>query len=89
MDDLSLASGLGGKAPGAGGLDLLGVVAGSEGLLGVVVEATLRILRKPPVTRTLLAGFSSVAAAGQCVADIIAAGIVPAAMEFKIGRAHV
>jgi glycolate oxidase len=73
---------LGGKAPGAGGLDLLGVVAGSEGLLGVVVEATLRILRKPPVTRTLLAGFSSVAAAGQCVADIIAAGLVPAAMEF-------
>jgi len=65
-----------------GGLDLLGVVAGSEGLLGVVVEATLRILPKPPVTRTLLAAFRSVPAAGQCVAAIIAAGIVPAAMEF-------
>ncbi|HEY1631438.1 MAG TPA: FAD-linked oxidase C-terminal domain-containing protein [Rhizomicrobium sp.] len=65
-----------------GGLDLLGVVAGSEGLLGVVVEATLRILPKPPVTRTLLAAFRSVPAAGQCVAQIIAAGIVPAAMEF-------
>ena len=77
---------LGGKAPGAGGLDLLGVVAGSEGLLGVVTEATLRILPKPPMTRTLLAAFGSVPAAGQCVADIIAAGIVPAAMEFMDRR---
>jgi glycolate oxidase len=77
---------LGGKAFGAGGLDLLGVVAGSEGLLGVVVEATLRILPKPPATRTLLAAFAGVPAAGQCVADIIAAGIVPAAMEFMDRR---
>ena len=77
---------LGGKALGAGGFDLLGVVAGSEGLLGVVVEATLRILPKPPVTRTLLAAFSNVPDAGQCVADIIAAGIVPAAMEFMDRR---
>jgi glycolate oxidase len=84
--EMLLASGeavrLGGAAPGAGGLDLLGVVAGSEGLLGVVVEATLRITPKAPVTRTLLAGFAGVAAAGRCVAEIIAAGIVPAAMEF-------
>jgi glycolate oxidase len=77
---------LGGKAPGAGGLDLLGVVAGSEGLLGVVVEATLRILRKAPVTRTLLIAFHSVPGAGQCVANVIAAGIVPAAMEFMDRR---
>ncbi|HEV2563326.1 MAG TPA: FAD-linked oxidase C-terminal domain-containing protein [Rhizomicrobium sp.] len=77
---------LGGKAPGAGGLDLLGVVCGSEGLLGVVVEATLRILPKPPITRTLLAVFRAVPAAGQCVADIIAAGIIPAAMEFMDRR---
>ncbi len=77
---------LGGKAPGAGGLDLLGVIAGSEGLLGIVVEATLRILPKPPATRTLLAAFRSVPDAGQCVADIIAAGIVPAAMEFMDRR---
>ncbi|MEI9997003.1 MAG: FAD-linked oxidase C-terminal domain-containing protein [Rhizomicrobium sp.] len=88
--ELVLATGerlrLGGKAPGAGGLDLLGVVAGSEGLLGVVVEATLRLLPKPPCTRTLLAAFASVPAAGQCVADIIAAGLVPAAMEFMDGR---
>lgn len=77
---------LGGKAPGAGGLDLLGVVAGSEGLLGVVVEAILRILPKPPVTRTLIAAFRAVPDAGVCVANVIAAGIVPAAMEFMDRR---
>jgi glycolate oxidase len=88
--ELALAGGeriaLGGKSPGANGLDLLGIVAGSEGLLGIVVEATLRVLPKPPVTRTLLAAFPSVPAAGQCVADIIAAGLVPAAMEFMDRR---
>ena len=73
---------LGGKAPGAGGLDLLGLITGSEGLLGVVVEATVRILRKAPVTRTMLASFDSVPDAGACVAAIIGDGIVPAAMEF-------
>jgi len=77
---------LGGKSLAQGGFDLLGVVAGSEGLLGVVVEATLRILPKPPVTRTLLAAFRDVPAAGQCVADIIAAGIVPSALEFMDRR---
>jgi len=76
----------GGKSAHPGGLDLLGIVAGSEGLLGIVVEATLRILPKPPVTRTLLAAFPSVPAAGQGVAEIIAAGIVPAAMEFMDRR---
>jgi len=65
-----------------GGYDLMGVVTGSEGLLGVVVEATVRILPKPPMTRTLMAAFGSVPDAGQCVAEIIASGIVPAAMEF-------
>jgi glycolate oxidase len=77
---------LGGKSGSARGLDFLGVVAGSEGLLGIVVEACLRILPKPPVTRTLVAAFASVPAAGQCVADIIADGIVPAAMEFMDRR---
>jgi glycolate oxidase len=77
---------LGGKAPQAGALDLLGVVAGSEGLLGVVVETTLRILPRPPLTRTLLAAFHDVPCAGLCVANIIAAGIVPAAMEFMDRR---
>jgi glycolate oxidase len=74
------------RLDGTGGYDLLGVIAGSEGLLGIVVEATVRILPKPPVTRTLMAAFSSVPAAGQCVADIIAGGIVPAAMEFMDKR---
>jgi glycolate oxidase len=73
---------LGGKGGSDGGYDLLGIVAGSEGLLGIVVEATVRILPRPPVTRTLLAAFKSVPDAGQCVANIIAGGIVPAAMEF-------
>ncbi|HVV28658.1 MAG TPA: FAD-linked oxidase C-terminal domain-containing protein [Rhizomicrobium sp.] len=78
---------LGGKCGAQGGLDLLGLVTGSEGLLGVVVEVVVKILRKAPVTRTLLAAFDSVPAAGQCVADIIADGVVPAAMEFMDRRA--
>src|SRR5579872_6326136 len=73
---------LGGKAVGPNGLDLLGLVIGSEGLLGMVVDVTVRILRTPPVTRTLLAAFDSVPDAGTCVAAIIADGVVPAAMEF-------
>jgi glycolate oxidase len=73
---------LGGKSGAQGGLDLLGLVTGSEGLLGVVVEVVVKILRKAPVTRTLLASFDSVPAAGACVAAIIADGVVPAAMEF-------
>ena len=73
---------LGGKAPGAAGLDLLGLITGSEGLLGMVVEATVRIIRKAPVTRTMLASFDAVPDAGACVAAIIGDGVVPAAMEF-------
>jgi glycolate oxidase len=78
---------LGGKCGAQGGLDILGLVTGSEGLLGVVVEVVVKILRKPPVTRTLLAAFNSVPAAGACVAAIIADGVVPAAMEFMDRRA--
>jgi len=77
---------LGGKCGAQGGLDLLGVVTGSEGLLGVVVEVVVKILRKAPVTRTLLASFDNVPAAGACVAAIIADGVVPAAMEFMDRR---
>jgi len=77
---------LGGKCGAQGGLDLLGIVTGSEGLLGVVVEVVVKILRKAPVTRTLLASFGSVPAAGACVAAIIADGVVPAAMEFMDRR---
>ena len=63
------------------GLDLLGVVVGSEGLLGVVTEVTVRILPKPEGARALLIGFATVVGAGHCVADVIAAGIIPAGME--------
>src|ERR1700761_453553 len=78
---------IGGKCGAQGGLDLLGLITGSEGLLGVVVEVVVKILRKPPVTRTLMASFDSVPAAGECVARIIADGVVPAAMEFMDARA--
>jgi glycolate oxidase len=73
---------LGGKAGAQGGIDLLGLITGSEGLLGTVVEVTVKILRKPPVTRTLLGSFDTVQKAGACVAAIIGDGILPAAMEF-------
>ncbi len=72
---------LGGAGMEQPGLDLLGLVCGSEGLLGVVTEATVRILPKPATARALLMGFPSVAAAGDCVAAIIAAGIIPAGLE--------
>ena len=72
---------LGGKHFDAGGYDLLGVMTGSEGLLAVVTEVTVRILPKPPEARALLIGFAATADAGNAVAAIIAAGIIPAGME--------
>jgi glycolate oxidase len=72
---------LGGQHLDPAGLDLLGIVVGSEGLLGVVTEVTVRILPKPQTARALLLGFDTVERAGQCVADVIAAGIIPAGME--------
>ena len=72
---------LGGKGLDAAGLDLLGIITGSEGLLGVITEVTVRILRKPETARALLIGFDRSEAAGQCVADVISAGIIPAGME--------
>src|SRR3546814_2952367 len=63
------------------GFYLLGVVVGSEVLLGVFTEVTVRILPKPEGARGLLIGFPSVESAGQCVADVIAGGIIPAGME--------
>src|SRR6201997_5697942 len=59
----------------------MGVMTGSEGLLGVVTEVTVRILRKPPTARALLIGFATTADAGNCVAAIIGAGIIPGGME--------
>ena len=72
---------LGGRALDPAGLDLVGLVVGSEGLLGVVTEVTVRILPRPETARAVLIGFPSVEQAGQAVADVIAAGIIPAGME--------
>src|SRR5438045_88570 len=71
----------GGKHLDAGGYDVLGVITGSEGLLGVVTEVTVRILRKPETARALLIGFPSQESGGDCVAAIIGAGIIPGGME--------
>ena len=72
---------LGGKALDPDGPDLLGVVVGSEGTLGIVTQITLRIVRAPQVVRTLLAGFETMDAAGVAVSGIVAAGILPSAIE--------
>jgi glycolate oxidase len=72
---------LGGKHLDSDGYDLMGVMTGSEGLLGVVTEVTVRLLRKPETARAVLVGFPSAEAAGNCVAGIIGAGIIPAGME--------
>lgn len=72
---------IGGKAPENDGYDIMGVINGSEGLLGVVTEVTVRILQKPETARAVMVGFAEIEAAGQCVADIIGAGIIPGGME--------
>ncbi len=73
---------IGGAHSDAPGYDLLGLICGSEGQLGVVTEATLRILPKPQGARPVLIGFDSNEAAGACVSDIIRAGLLPVAIEF-------
>ena len=72
---------LGGSAPGLPGSELLPVFVGSEGTLGVVVEATLRLTPRPEAVVLMLAAFPSMVAAAEAVSGVIAAGIVPAAME--------
>lgn len=73
---------IGGAHLDAGGLDLLGLICGSEGQLGVVTEATLKILPKPEGARPVLIGFDDSEVAGACVSDIIKAGVLPVAIEF-------
>ncbi len=72
---------LGGKHLDSGGYDLLGIVTGSEGLLGVVTEITVRILKKPQTARAALIGFTKSEDGGECVARIIGSGIIPGGME--------
>jgi len=78
---------LGGKHLDASGYDLLGLINGSEGLLGVVTEVTVRILKKPETARAMLIGFPSSEDAGECVSRIIASGIIPGGMEIMDGPA--
>lgn len=73
---------IGGAHLDAAHYDLLGLICGSEGQLGVVTEATLRILHKPEGARPVLMGFDSNEVAGECVSDIIKAGVLPVAIEF-------
>jgi glycolate oxidase len=72
---------VGGKHLDSDGYDLMGLMTGSEGLLGVVTEVTVRILQKPETARAVLLGFPSVEQGGDCVASIIAAGIIPGGLE--------
>jgi len=73
---------IGGKALDAAGYDLLGLICGSEGQLGIVTEATVRLIAKPEGARPVLFGFESSVSAGACVTDIIGSGIIPVAIEF-------
>ena len=76
---------LGGPHGGQAGIDLLGVINGSEGLLAVVTEVTVKLVPKPEQVATIIVGFSSVRDAGMAVSSIIAAGIIPAGMEMMDG----
>lgn len=73
---------IGGEHLDAPGYDLLGLVCGSEGQIGIITEAVVRILPKPEGAQPVLFGFETAESAGACVASIIAAGLVPVAMEF-------
>ncbi len=72
---------IGGQSLDAPGYDLLALLTGSEGLLGIITSVTVKLLPKPEATEVLLAAFSTVEAAGQGVAAVIAAGIIPAGLE--------
>ncbi len=78
---------LGGKHLDSEGYDLMGLMTGSEGLLGVITEVTVRLLPKPETARGLLLAFPTVEAGAGCVADIIAAGIIPGGLEMMDGPA--
>ena len=71
----------GGKTLDSEGYDFLGLMTGSEGLLGVITEVTVKILKAPENIKAALVGFPSIEDAGKCVSEIIAKGIIPAGME--------
>jgi glycolate oxidase len=72
---------LGGKTYDSEGYDLLGLITGSEGLLCVITEVTVKILKKPQSVKAALIGFSKIEDGGKCVSDIISSGIIPSGME--------
>jgi glycolate oxidase len=72
---------LGSEAPDAPGLDLLAVFIGSEGMLGIVTEVTVKLVPKPALARVIMASFDDVVTGGNAVASVIAAGIIPAGLE--------
>ena len=72
---------LGGKTYDSEGYDLLGLITGSEGLLCVITEVTVKILKKPQTVKAALIGFSTIEDGGKCVSEIIASGIIPSGME--------
>ena len=72
---------IGGKVFDSPGYDLLGLITGSEGLLCVITEVTVKILKKPDTVKAILLGFPSIEDAGNCVMEIISDGIIPAGME--------
>lgn len=78
---------LGSDAPDAPGLDLLALFVGSEGMLGLVTEITVKLIPRPACAQVIMASFSSIEAAGQAVTDVIAAGIIPAGLEMMDRRA--
>jgi glycolate oxidase subunit GlcD len=78
---------LGNRAGEPVGMDLLGAIVGSEGTFAIVTEIVVRLLPKPQSVKTLLAAFRSVEACSQTVSDVIAAGIMPAALEFMDDKA--
>jgi len=77
---------VGGEAPDSPGLDLRAVVVGSEGTLGIVTRVLVRLVQNPPDVATLLIGFPSVESASGTVSDVIAAGLIPAALEMMDKR---
>ena len=72
---------VGGKTLDQEGYDIMGLICGSEGLLGVITEVTVKILKKTQSVRAALIGFSTIEDGGNCVSDIISSGIIPAGME--------
>ena len=78
---------LGGESLDVPGYDLLALVTGSEGMLGVIVEVTVRLLPKPEAARVVLAAFDDLGSAGEAVANVMASGVIPAGLEMMDGPA--